>query len=571
MTWSISPSVGAITSTGLYTAPAAIASAQTVTVTATSVADPTRSASASISLVSTSGAQTLLQIHADASELSGLTKGSTVTPSSGPAGFTGSVVVNGTGSVNFTPPESGNGVFFLNCCDNANNAYYKFTGASLGNIFGVNQEQISFYLTSRYSFAQRQTTQTQARYAFDVRDNDANNHLFYFMTQPTSAYLLFSYRVGGAVQFYFVPTGTEDTLFGSGVSLKVTIMWDGSVSKLYLNDTLVQSSSDAKATPNWTTASTFDLGAYEYLTFGGYNSSDDVIDEFTVSTSSTPASLSSLQCAAATLAANFSTTCTVTLSKAAPSGGATVALVSNTPALAVPASVIVPAAANSATFSASTGAFTTDQSGVVTASLNGSSSTVALTLVAPVTLSSLQCAATLAANSSTTCTVTLSKATLSGAASVLVSTNNAALTVPSVITFPAGSLSANFAVSVGVFTTAQTAVITATLGSVSRSATIALSNSPNVTQTLLQIHADASELSGLTKGSTVTPSSGPAGFTGSVVVNGTGSVNFTPPESGNGVFFLNCCDNTNNGHTISLQALHWGTFLASTRNRFRFI
>ena len=73
-------------------------------------------------------------------------------------------------------------------------------------------------------------------------------------------------------------------LLESGVSLKVTIMWDGSVSKLYLNDTLVQSSSDAKATPNWTTASTFDLGAYEYLTFGGYNSSDDVIDEFTLAT-----------------------------------------------------------------------------------------------------------------------------------------------------------------------------------------------------------------------------------------------------------------------------------------------
>ena len=51
VTWSINPSVGTITSTGLYTAPAAIASAQTVTVTATSVADPTKSASGSVSLL----------------------------------------------------------------------------------------------------------------------------------------------------------------------------------------------------------------------------------------------------------------------------------------------------------------------------------------------------------------------------------------------------------------------------------------------------------------------------------------------------------------------------------------
>ena len=51
VTWSIEASVGAIASTGLYTAPVVIASAQTVTVTATSTADPTKSASASISLL----------------------------------------------------------------------------------------------------------------------------------------------------------------------------------------------------------------------------------------------------------------------------------------------------------------------------------------------------------------------------------------------------------------------------------------------------------------------------------------------------------------------------------------
>ena len=64
--------------------------------------------------------------------------------------------------------------------------------------------------------------------------------------------------------------------------MKVTLGWDGSNVKLYLNDTLVQSSPYTLPTANWTAASVFDLGAYEYQTFGGFNVSDDVIDEFTV-------------------------------------------------------------------------------------------------------------------------------------------------------------------------------------------------------------------------------------------------------------------------------------------------
>jgi hypothetical protein len=51
VTWTRSPSVGTLSSSGLYTAPALIASSQTVTVTATSNADPSKSASATITLL----------------------------------------------------------------------------------------------------------------------------------------------------------------------------------------------------------------------------------------------------------------------------------------------------------------------------------------------------------------------------------------------------------------------------------------------------------------------------------------------------------------------------------------
>ncbi len=141
---------------------------------------------------SAAGTQTVLQIQGNASEVSGVTNGSTVTPATAPSGFTGTVVANGTGSVNFAPAQTGNGVYFLNCCGNTNNAYYQFTGSTIGNIFNVSQGQISFYLESRYSFAQRQSNAASPRYAFDVRDGNGN-HLFYFLTQVTSGRLSFTY------------------------------------------------------------------------------------------------------------------------------------------------------------------------------------------------------------------------------------------------------------------------------------------------------------------------------------------------------------------------------------------
>jgi hypothetical protein len=50
VTWSVTPSAGTITASGLYTAPATLSGAQTVTVTATSVADATKTSSAVVAL-----------------------------------------------------------------------------------------------------------------------------------------------------------------------------------------------------------------------------------------------------------------------------------------------------------------------------------------------------------------------------------------------------------------------------------------------------------------------------------------------------------------------------------------
>jgi hypothetical protein len=226
-----------------------------------------------------SGPTILLQVNGTASEVSGVVQGSVVTPSIAPSGFTGTVAVNGSGSVNFA--GSGSGVYFLNCCSNTNNAYFKFTGAAIGSLFNAAQGQISFDLTSRYSFAQRSASAASARYAFDVRDG-GGAHLFYFVTQVASGRLIFTWAVDGVANYYYVPAGTEDALFGSNVALPVTITWSSGSIQLYLNNQLIKSGSYTPGSPSWTSASSFDLGAYEYLTSGGYNVSDDAISQFTV-------------------------------------------------------------------------------------------------------------------------------------------------------------------------------------------------------------------------------------------------------------------------------------------------
>jgi len=223
----------------------------------------------------------VLSILGNPSEVTAMTNGATVTPTIAPAGLTGTVVVNGGGSVTFAPDQNGNGVYFLGCCTNTNNAYYKFTGTAVGSIFNFTTGQMAFSLKSRADMAQRATAASY-RSVVDVRDGNPSNHLVGFTTQVSSGNLIFFYSVGGQTQYYYVPKGTENTLFGNGVTMQVAITWAGSTLDLYLNGTLVKSTRYTPPTPNWTNASVFDLGAYEYQAFGGYDSCDDIIGEFTV-------------------------------------------------------------------------------------------------------------------------------------------------------------------------------------------------------------------------------------------------------------------------------------------------
>jgi hypothetical protein len=89
----------------------------------------------------------------------------------------------------------------------------------------------------------------------------------------------------------------------------------------------------------------------------------------------------SLTCAPNSMGPNASTTCEVTLNRAASAGGATVALSNNNTLLTVPASVTVADWSTSATFKAATGALSGGQSASIAATLNGVSQIATIGLV----------------------------------------------------------------------------------------------------------------------------------------------------------------------------------------------
>jgi hypothetical protein len=122
------------------------------------------------------------------------------------------------------------------------------------------------------------------RYVFDVADGA--QELYGFKVGNVSyngGLLAFSYQTGGAASSYYIPVGMEDALFGKGVILKVKLTWTGTQNQLYLNDALVQTQSDTKLAPNWTSNAALYLGTKESYGYGaGYSVLDDTVDEFTI-------------------------------------------------------------------------------------------------------------------------------------------------------------------------------------------------------------------------------------------------------------------------------------------------
>jgi uncharacterized protein (TIGR03437 family) len=186
--------------------------------------------------------------------------------------------------------------------------------------------------------------------------------------------------------------------------------------------------------------------------------------------------LTGVACSIASLSSGQSTSCSVSLSAAAPSGGVVVTLLSNTSLLTVPASVTVTAGSTSASFLATAGTISTAGSATITASYNGSSPSSTIQLSAPAlpTVTGVACSPTsLNSGQSASCSVSLSAAAPNVGAVVTLSSNNSLLTVPASVTVAAGfTTSASFTVTAG--TIAGSVIITASYNSTSQSLSISI-------------------------------------------------------------------------------------------------
>ena len=188
--------------------------------------------------------------------------------------------------------------------------------------------------------------------------------------------------------------------------------------------------------------------------------------------------LTSLQCVPSSVVGGQPTTCTVTLSAAAPSGGAVVALSTNNYKVSPPATVTVPAGQVSVPFTATTWDVSTVQSATLTATYAGAFKTTTVTVYPTVQITGLTCSLPLyygiysfSSMSSATCTATFaSPAGLDQ--SISISSNSIYLTVPASVAVHAGASAVSFTINSGVIPFDQLAVGTAKAGTSSSSVSL---------------------------------------------------------------------------------------------------
>ena len=212
------------------------------------------------------------------------------------------------------------------------------------------------------------------------------------------------------------------------------------------------------------------------------------VRRFTPQAGATPASLSSVSVNPASVVGGNTSSGTVTLSAAAPAGGAVVTLSSSNTAVAVvPASVTVTAGASSASFTVSTSVVTANSSATLTGSYGGASRTATLTVTpvpAPASLNTLVLnPGSVSGGDVSSGTVTLSGAAPAGGAVVTLSSDSSVASVPASISVAAGASSASFTATTSAVGVASVATISAVYAGVTRTAMLTV-NPPGANVTL---------------------------------------------------------------------------------------
>lgn len=188
----------------------------------------------------------------------------------------------------------------------------------------------------------------------------------------------------------------------------------------------------------------------------------------------TPSALSTLALNPSSVLGTGSVTGTVTLTGAAPAGGAVIVLSSsNTAAAAVPAQIVIAQGSASATFTITTSAVASTATSVISASYAGAGRTATLT-VTPAVLNSFSLSKNIVGG-----TVGYGRLQLSGAAppagiSVSLTSSSPALSVPATVRIASGASSAGFTVHTNSVAAKTSASVAASLAGVTKTSTVSI-------------------------------------------------------------------------------------------------
>jgi hypothetical protein len=212
----------------------------------------------------------------------------------------------------------------------------------------------------------------------------------------------------------------------------------------------------------------------------------------------------------------------VVLSAPAPAGGASVSLSSSNPAVAsVPASVLVPAGANSAPFAITKTAVSAATMVTISAFYLGVTKTATLTVLPPALASLAVSPATVTGGSPATGSVQLNGPAPSGGVTVtLKSSDTTVATTPASVTVPAGGTAASFTVTTQPVTSAKAVTVSAVSGAVTCNASLTV-NPPVASAYTVQAPSTGNRQQTITVRWTAPAGHSVSDFVGVYLANGT--------------------------------------------------
>lgn len=186
-----------------------------------------------------------------------------------------------------------------------------------------------------------------------------------------------------------------------------------------------------------------------------------------------PPQISQIQLNPQTVGGTATSTGTVDLSTAAPTGGLKVKLTSNSKTAQVPATLVVPEGSRTATFSVTTANVAAPTEAQITGKSGSSSASAALT-IDPLGLESITLnPTTVTGGKQSEGTVALNAPAPETGLAVFLS-GTAGVTLPSQVVIQAGATSASFSIATPSVSTLTSSTITASLGSVTQTATLTI-------------------------------------------------------------------------------------------------